>query len=78
MDCLIEAKMIIIRTRMRSGVAVKTRGEIIPIIFVIKIIEIREKEVEDKYLEEEASMENAFTEKKKGIEHLNIPSAKER
>ena len=70
--------MIIIRTRMRSGVVVKTRGEIIPIIFVIKIIEIREKEVEDRYLEEEASMENAFTEKKKGIEHLNIPSAKER
>ena len=43
MDFLIEAKMIIIRIRMRSGVAVKTRGEIIPIIFVIKIIEIREK-----------------------------------
>ena len=47
-----EAKMIMIRTRMRSRVAVKTRWEIIPMIFVIKIIEIREKEVEDKYLEE--------------------------
>ena len=68
----------IIRTRMRSGVAIRTRGEIIPIIFMIKIIEIREKEVEDKYLEEEAFVENSFTEKKKGIEHLNIPSAKER
>ena len=51
MDCLIEAKMIIIRTRMRLRLAVKTKWEIIPIIFVIKIIEIREKEVEEKYLE---------------------------
>ena len=70
--------MMIIRTRMRSRAVVTTRGEIIPIIFVIKIIEIIEKEVEDKYLEEEASMENAFTKKKKGIEHLNISNAKEK
>ena len=70
--------MIIIRTRMRLRLAVKTIREIIPIIFVIKIIEIREKELEEKYLEEEASMENTFTENKKGIEHFNIPSAKER
>ena len=44
---------------------------------MIKTIEIKEEEVEDKDLEEEASTGNVFTTKKKGIEHLNIPSAKE-
>ena len=72
-----EAKMIIRRTRMRLEVALRTRGEIISLIFMIKIIEIREEEVEDKDLKEEASMGNVFTAEKKGIEHLNVPSAKE-
>ena len=77
-DNIMESIMMIGRIRIRLREIVRTKGEITPIIFVIKIIDIREKEVEDKHLEEQASMENAFTKKKKGIEHLNIPSAKER
>ena len=43
---------------------------------MIKIIEIKEEEVEDKDLEEEAFVGNVFT-AKKGIQNLNVPSAKE-
>ena len=75
-DNLMEAKIMIRRTRMRLKLAVKTIGEIIPIISMIKTIEIREEEAEDKDLEEEVSMGNVFTTEKKGIEHLNVPSAK--
>ena len=45
---------------------------------MIKIIEIREEEEKGKELEEEAFMEIVSTAMKKGIEHLNILSAKER
>lgn len=62
---------------MRLVVANRTRGEIIPIISMIITIEIREEEEEDKDLEEEASVENVFILKKKGIENLRVPSAKE-
>ena len=44
---------------------------------MIKTIEIREEEVEYKDLEEEASVGNVFTAKKKGIENLNVPNTKE-
>ena len=44
---------------------------------MIRTIEIREEEVEDKDLEEEASVGNVFTVEKKDIEHLNIPNIKE-
>ena len=69
--------MIVKRESMRQAVLVKTRGEIIPIISMNRTIEIREEEAEDKDLEEEASIENIFTMEKKGIEHLNVPNAKE-
>ena len=62
---------------MRLEVVVRTRGETISIISMIRTMEIREEEEEDKDLEEEASMGNVSTMKKKGIEHLNVPSAKE-
>ena len=65
------------RIRMRLEVVVRIRGEKIPIISMIKTIEIREEEVEKKDLEEEAFMGNVFTVEKKGIENLNVPSAKE-
>ena len=73
---LMEAVMMIRRTRMRLEVAVITKGETIPIIFMIKTIEIKEEEAEDKVLEEEASVGNVFT-AEKGIEHLSVPIAKE-
>ncbi|MFA1663063.1 hypothetical protein ACDX32_27305, partial [Klebsiella quasipneumoniae] len=57
--------------------AVRTRVETISIISMIRTIEIREEEAEDKDLEEEASVGNVFTAEKKGIKHLNVPSAKE-
>ena len=44
---------------------------------MIKTIEIREEEAEDKDLEEEAFVGNVFIAEKKGIECLNIPNAKE-
>ena len=44
---------------------------------MIRTKEIWEEEVEDKDLEEETSVGNFFTTKKKGIENLNVPSAKE-
>ena len=77
-DSLVEAKMMIRRTRMRLEVVVKTRGETIQIILMIRRIEIREEEEEDKELEEEASVEIVSTTMKKGIEHLNVLSTKER
>ena len=43
MDGLIVAKMLIRRTRMRLGVAVRTSGKIIPIISMIRTIDIKEK-----------------------------------
>ena len=76
-DGLMEAVMMTKRTRMRLEVAVRTKGEFFLIISMIIKIEIREEEVEDKNLEEEASVGNVFTTKKKGIENLNVPSAKE-
>ena len=69
--------MMIRRIRMRLEVAVRTRGEIIPIVSMMKTIEIREEEVEDKDLAEEASMGNVFIAGKKGVEHLSVPSTKE-
>ena len=72
-DGLMEAKMMIKRQRMRLVVAVKTRGEIIPII----IKEIKEEEEEVKEIEEEVSMVNVSTTMKKDINHLNILNAKE-
>jgi len=75
-DDLMEAVMMIIRTSMRLEVAVRAKGKIIPIVSMIGTIEIREEEVEDKDLEEEASVGNIFT-AEKGIEHLNVPNTKE-
>ena len=77
MEGLMEAKMMIKRTRMRLEVVARTKGEITQIISMIRTIEIREKEEEGKELEEEVCMENVFTAMKKGIEHLNVLSIKE-
>ena len=77
MDDLMKVIMMIKRRRMRLQVVVRTRGETIPIISMIRTIEIKEEEAEDKDLEEEASVGNVFTMEKKGIEHLNVPSTKE-
>ena len=76
-DDLMEVVMMIRRTRMRLEVEVRTEGETIPIISMIRIIEIREEEAEDKDLEEEAFMGNVFTAEKMGIDHLNVPNVKE-
>ena len=82
MEDLVDDHMVVImmikRTRMRLEVAVKTIGETIPIISMIKTIEIKEEEAEDKDLEEEASMGNVFTIEKKSIKYLSVPNAKER
>lgn len=72
-----EAEMMTKRTRMRLEVVARTRGEITQIISMIRIIEIKEEEEEGKELEEEASVEIVSTAMKKGIEHLNVLSAKE-
>ena len=48
---LMEAEMMMKRTRKRLEVVAKNRGEITQIIFMIKIIEIREEEEEGKELE---------------------------
>ena len=76
-DDLMVVIMMIKRTRMRLEVVVKTREETIPIISMIRTIEIKEEEVEEKDLEEEASVGIFFTMEKKGTDHLNVPSAKE-
>ena len=69
--------MMIKRTRMRLEVAVRTRGETISIVTMIRTIDIREEEVEDKDLEDEASVGNVFTAENKSIENSNVPSTKE-
>ena len=56
-DNLMEAEMMIRRTRMRLEVVARTRGEITQNVSIIRIIEIREEEEECKELEEEASVE---------------------
>ena len=76
-DNLMEAEMMIKRTRMWLEVVARTRGKISPISSIIRTIEIREEEEEGKELEEEASVEIISTATKKGIEHLNVLSAKE-
>ena len=52
-DGLMEAEMMIKITRMRLEVVARTRREITQIIFMIKLIEIREEEEEGKDLGEE-------------------------
>ena len=76
-DDLMEAEMMTKRTRMRLEVVARTRGEITQIVSMIRIIEIREEEEEGKELEEEAFVEIVSIAMKKGIEHLNVLSAKE-
>ena len=80
-DDLMEVVMMIKRTRMRLVVAIRTKGETIPIISMTKTMEIREEEEDEeeecKDLEEEVFVEKNFTTEKKGIENLNVPSAKE-
>ena len=76
-DGHMEAKMMIKGTRMRLEVAVKTKEETIQIIPMIRIVENREEEEEDKELGEEDTMENVSTIMKKGIDHLNVLNAKE-
>ena len=76
---LVDDLMVVImmkkRIRMRLEVEVKIRGEKISIISMIRTIEIREEEVEDKDLEEETSMGNVFT-IEKDIENLNSRSSR--
>ena len=74
---LMEAEMMTRRTRMRLEVVARTKEEITHIVSMIKTIKIREEEEEGKELEEEAFMEIISTTMKKGIEHLNVLSAKE-
>ena len=76
-DDFMEAEMMTKRTRMRLEVVARTREEITQIVSMIRIIEIREEEEEGKELEEEASVEIVSIAMKKGIEHLNVLSAKE-
>ena len=76
-DDLMVVIMMIKRTRMKLELVVRTRGEKISIISIIRTIEIKEEEAEDKDLEEEASMGIIFTLGKKYIEHLNVPSVEE-
>ena len=71
-DDLMEAKMMIKRTRMRLEVLARTREEITQIISIIRIIEIKEEDEEGKEMGEEASIEIFSTVMKKGIEHLNV------
>ena len=77
MKDLVVVVMMTRRTRMRLEVVVKTKREIIPIIYMIITIEIREEEAGDKDLGEEAFVGNVFTEEKKDIENLNVHNAKE-
>ena len=75
-DDLIDLTMMIRRTRMMLEVVVIIKDELIFIMSMIITIDIVEEEVEDKDLEEEAFVGNFFTVEKKGIENLNVPSAK--
>ena len=77
MDDLMETKMMIRLIRMRLIVVFKTKGETIPIIFMIRTIEIRDQEEEGKDMKEEVFVENVFTVKKRGIENLNVLNTKE-
>ena len=65
------------RTRMRLEVVLRTRGEMVLIIFMIRTLKIREEEVEEKDLEKEASVGNVFTVGKKVIENLNVLNTKD-
>ena len=76
-NSLVEAKMMITRTRMRSKRIVRTKGETIQIVHMIRIIEIKEEEGEGEEMEDEAFMENVSTTMKKGINNLNVLNAKE-
>ena len=76
-DGLMEAEMMIRRTRMRLAVVVRTRGKTIQIILMIRTIEIREEDEEGKELEEKAFVENVYIATKKGINHLNFLGTKE-
>ena len=60
-DDLMLVVMMIKRTRMRLEVVAKTREEITQIISIIRTIEIKEEEIEDKDLEEKAFVGNFFT-----------------
>ena len=77
-DDLMVVIMTMRRIRMRLEVAVRTIGETIQTISIIRTIEIKEEELDDKDLDEEASVGNVFIAEKKGIEYLNVPSTKER
>ena len=59
-DDLMEAIMMIRRTRMGLEVVVRTKGEIILNVSMMITIEIREEETKDKDLEEEATMRKCF------------------
>ena len=74
---LMVAIMMIRRIRMRLEVVVITIGETITTISMIITIEIREEEVDDKDLDDEASVGNVFIVEKKRIKCLNVPSTKE-
>ena len=75
-DDLMVAIMVMKRIRMRLEVIVRTKGEIILIISIIRTIVIKVEELEDKDLYKEASMGNIFI-AEKGIENFNVPNAKE-
>ena len=76
-DALMEAKMMIKRISIRLEIVVRTRGETIEIVSMVRKIEIKEEEEEGKELEEEASMEIVSIATKKGIKHLNVLITKE-
>ena len=76
-DDLMEVIMMIKRIRMRLEVVVRTRGEAIPIISMIRIGDIREEEADDKDIEKEAFEGSVFTMEKKSVEYLNVPNTKE-
>ena len=76
-DGLMEAEMMMRRTRIRLEIVARTRGEITQIFSIIKTIEIKEEHEEGKELEEEAYVEIIFTTMKKGIKHFNVLNTKE-
>ena len=65
-DNLMVVIMMIRRIRMSLEVIVRTKVETTPIISMIRTIEIKEEEAEDKNLEEEASMGNFFHYREEG------------
>lgn len=72
---LMEAKMKTIR-RMVIIVVVRIKGEIIPTILVIKIMEIKEEEEEEEDWEEEDFVEHISNVMKKGIEPMSVSNIK--